>query len=192
MASWIKLVVKQPLDQNTRRAWYACVQAHTPSGLLHHTELPAQAEVKSSSYYHKQLTTGNHAYVVPLVRDLVHHEVYQIAHAWDAEFPDVDFVINYSQPADHVMPTRSDVPDQKIAQVMDAWCKRQHDAWMQDKLAQGWRYGVNMSMKERTHPWIQPYESLPEQARQPHMQAVKDLLEILGDFGYTIKQRPQA
>lgn len=192
MASWIKLVVKQPLDQTARRAWYACVQSHVPSGLLHHTEIPEQDHVKTSSYYHKQMTSGAHAYVVPLVRDLVHHEVYQIAHVWDLKFPDVDFVIDYSQPADHVTPASPDVPDHKIAQVMDAWCKRRHDAWMQDKLDQGWRYGVRVSMKDRTHPWIQPYESLPEVARQPHMQAVKDLLDILNDFGYMVKQKPQA
>lgn len=185
-------MVKQPLDQKMRRAWYACVQANVPSGLLHHTELPEQAEVKSSSYYHKQLTTGNHAYVVPLVRDLVHHEVYQIAHVWDKKFAEADFVIDYSQSVDHVVPQGADVPDHKIAHVMDAWAKQQHEAWMQDKLDQGWRYGVRVSMKERTHPWIQPYESLPEVARMPHTQAVKDLLKILNDFGYTIKQKPQA
>jgi hypothetical protein len=192
MASWIKLVVKQPLDQTQRKAWYSCVQSNTPSGLMHHTDLPEKGQVKSSSYYHKHMTNGNHAYVIPLVRDLVHHEVYQIAHAWDDKFPKVDFVIDYSQPADHVTPEGTDVPDHKIAHVMDAWCKRQHDAWMQDKLNQGWRYGVKIHMNNRTHPWIQPYESLPEVARAPHMQAVKDLLEILGDFGYMIKQKPQA
>ncbi len=192
MASWIKLVVRQPLDQKMRRAWYACVLKHLSSGLLHHTQLPAQAQVKSSSYYHKQLTNHNHTYVVPLVRDLVHHEVYQIAHAWDKEFPDSDFVIDYSQPVDHVQPESADVPDHKIAQVLDAWCKRQHDAWMQNKLDSGWRYGVHMSLKEKTHPWIQPWEGLPQAARDPHTQSVKDLLELLKDFGYTIKQIPNA
>jgi len=63
---------------------------------------------------------------------------------------------------------------------------------LQHKLNQRWRYGVNISMKHRTHPWLQPYESLPEQARSPHTQAVKDLLDILNQFGYTIKQIPQA
>jgi hypothetical protein len=192
MASWIKLVVRKPLDNSERKAWYVCVKHLVPSGVLYHTDIPVKAEVKPSSYYHKQLTSGMHAYVIPLLRDLVHHEVYQIAHAWDKKFPDVDFVIDYSQPADHVPPAGADVPDHKIAQVLDAWCKRQHDAWMADKLNQGWRYGVKISMKDRTHPWLQPYESLPEQARTPHTQAVKDLLDILNQFGYTIKQRPEA
>lgn len=192
MTSWIKLVVKQPLDEQMRRAWYACVHTHVPSGLLHHTQLPSKGHMITSSYYHKQLTNGQHAYVVPLLRNLVHHEVYEIAHAWDQKFPDVDFIIDYSQSADHVTPGQSDVPDHKIAQVMDAWCKQQHDVWMQDKLNQGWRYGVHISMKDRTHPWIQPWESLPEVARAPHTQSVKDLLKLLNDFGYTIKQTPQA
>ncbi len=192
MASWIKLIVAKPLDQQTRKAWYACVHEHVPSGVLFHTQLPEKQEIKTSSYYHKPQKNGAHAYVIPFLRDLVHHEVYQIAHAWDAQFPDSDFVIDYSQPADHVQPESTDVPDHKIAQVLDAWCKRQHDAWMQNKLDAGWRYGVRISLKEKTHPWIQPWESLPQAARDPHTQSVKDLLELLKDFGYTIKQIPNA
>lgn len=192
MTSWIKLVVLKPLDQNTRKAWYACVQDEVPSGVLYHTEIPEKQQVKMSSYYHKQMTNGNHAYVIPLVRDLVHHEVYQIAHAWDHKFPDADFVIDYSQPTDHVIPAGTDVPDHKIAQVLDAWCKRQHDAWMQDKLNKGWRYGIKVSMKDHTHPWIQPWESLPHVAKKPHTQAAQDLLDLMMDFGYTIKQQLDA
>jgi hypothetical protein len=192
MSSWIKLTVVKPLDATQRRNWYACVRDQVPDGLLHHSDIPHGGSTQQSRYYHKPLRSGAHTYVIPLVRDLVHHEVYEISHAWDKKFPDVDFVIDYSQPVDHVAPVTPDVPAHKIAQVMDAWCKRQHDAWMQDKLDQGWRYGVRVSMKDRTHPWIQPYESLPEQARTPHMQAVKDLLAILNDFGYMIKQKPQA
>jgi hypothetical protein len=192
MTSWIKLTVAHELDTAQRKQWYSCVQSHTPSGLLYHTQLPAQDQVKTSSYYHKPLSSGVHTYVIPLVRDLVHHEVYQVATAWDQDYAQHDFMIDYSQPADHVMPVGSDVPDHKIAQVMDAWAKQQHDAWMQDKLNKSWRYGIKVSLKDKTHPWIQPWESLPAQAQAPHMQAVKDLLEILNDFGYTIKQTPQA
>lgn len=192
MTSWIKLKVGKKLGSSDVKSWYACVRDHVPSGLLYHTKLPSQEENLESSYYHKQVASGAHTYVIPLVRDLVHHEVYQIAQAWDKQFPEQDFIIDYSQPQDHVQPQTPDVPESKIAQVMDAWCKRQHDNWMQDKLDKGWRYGTQISVKQKTHPWIQPYESLPGDARLPHMQAVKDLVQLLQDFGYVIKQKPQA
>ena len=131
-------------------------------------------------------------YVIPLVRDLVHHEVYEIAHAWDKICKDQDFAIDYSQVADHTQPVSPDVPEHKIAQVMDAWAKQQHGEWMQDKINRGWRYGTRLSVKDKTHPWIQPWESLPPQAQDPHMRGVRDLLGMLGEFGYTIKQKPVA
>jgi hypothetical protein len=193
MNSWIKLTVAKKLDAQNRKLWYKCVQQNTPSGLLHHTQLPDQHDVKSTSYYHKSLPSGAQTYVIPLVRDLVHHEVYKISHAWDACFPHTDFVIDYSQPADHTVPiTHADIPEHKIAQVMDAWCKAQHNTWMQDKLDKGWSYGTHLSVKNKTHPWLQPWESLPPQAQSPHMQAVKDLLKILTEFGYSIKQKLDA
>jgi hypothetical protein len=193
MNSWIKLTVAKKLDAAHRKLWYKCVQQNTPSGLLHHTQLADAHDTLESSYYHKPLPSGHHAYVIPMVRDLVHHEVYKISHAWDEQFPDTDFVIDYSQPADHTVPiTQADVPEQKIAQVMDAWCKAQHNTWMQDKLDKGWTYGTHVSVTRKTHPWLQPWESLPPQGQSPHTQAVKDLLKLLNDFGYTIKQNVDA
>ena len=183
--------VKQPLDAEQRKLWYACVHAQAPQGVLFHTQIPQKGELTNSSYYHKKLKNC-HEYVIPLLRDLVHHEVYQIAHGWDSKFPDSDFIIDYSQPADHVPPTDTDVPAHKISQVLDAWGKQEHDVWMQDKLDKGWRYGIKLSVKDRTHPWIQPWESLPEQARETKTESVKKLLHLLDDFGYVIKQKPEA
>jgi hypothetical protein len=46
----------------------------------------------------------------------------------------------------------------------------QHDAWMADKINEGWVYGVTKSAVDKTHPCIVPFDQLP-----PHQQA-KDRL----------------
>jgi hypothetical protein len=38
----------------------------------------------------------------------------------------------------------------------------QHDAWMSDKVADGWVYGKTKDAIEKTHPCIIPFEELPE------------------------------
>ena len=37
----------------------------------------------------------------------------------------------------------------------------QHDAWMADKLADGWRYGEVKDASAKTHPCIVAYDALP-------------------------------
>lgn len=48
--------------------------------------------------------------------------------------------------------------------------KQQHDAWVQDKFANGWKYGIHKNEETKEHPNLVPYEHLPE------MQRVKDSL----------------
>lgn len=38
----------------------------------------------------------------------------------------------------------------------------QHNAWMADKIADGWVYGLEKDPSKKTHPCIVPFEQLPE------------------------------
>jgi hypothetical protein len=38
----------------------------------------------------------------------------------------------------------------------------QHNAWMNEKLSDGWVYGKTKDAEKKTHPCIVPFESLPE------------------------------
>lgn len=40
--------------------------------------------------------------------------------------------------------------------------RMQHDNWMEDKLKDGWRYGVVKDADAKTHPCLLPYDSLPD------------------------------
>lgn len=44
----------------------------------------------------------------------------------------------------------------------DAPDSAQHDAWMADKVADGWVYGEVKDAEAKTHPCIVPFEELPE------------------------------
>lgn len=50
-------------------------------------------------------------------------------------------------------------------QNQDAPASAQHDAWMQDKVNNGWVYGETKDAEKKTHPCIVPYEQLPESQR---------------------------
>lgn len=38
----------------------------------------------------------------------------------------------------------------------------QHNAWMQDKINDGWVYGTTKDAEKKTHPCIVPFEQLPQ------------------------------
>ncbi len=44
----------------------------------------------------------------------------------------------------------------------DAGHDAQHNAWMSDKVADGWVYGEKKDTEAKTHPCIVPFEQLPE------------------------------
>lgn len=47
----------------------------------------------------------------------------------------------------------------------NAPASHQHDAWVKDKLADGWKYGTVKDAEKKEHPCIVPYEMLPPAQR---------------------------
>lgn len=48
----------------------------------------------------------------------------------------------------------------------DATPSQQHDAWMQLKLAKGWKFGYIRTPVDKTHPCLVPYDELPYEQRK--------------------------
>lgn len=47
----------------------------------------------------------------------------------------------------------------------DAPASAQHEAWMADKLADGWRHGPAKDAAAKVHPCLVPYDELPFEQR---------------------------
>lgn len=60
----------------------------------------------------------------------------------------------------------------------EAPASAQHDQWMAEKQAAGWRYGAVKDADRKTHPSLVPYTELPESERRKDalFQAVIDAL----------------
>lgn len=63
----------------------------------------------------------------------------------------------------------------------DAPSSAQHDAWMKDKITDGWKYGEVKDAAAKTHPCIVPFEQLPpEQQAKDHL--FKAIVQALAPF----------
>lgn len=63
--------------------------------------------------------------------------------------------------------------------------EQQHELWMRQKLADGWRYGSVKDVEAKMHPCLLPYEQLPvEQRVKDHLfrAAVLRGLNMLCDY----------
>lgn len=192
MAHWIKFTVNNKLDKSHRLNLYKCVLTCLGRNLIHVTEIQTEKGKHESSFYHVVTSRNQHEYVIPLVRDLTLKEGHDLARKLHDQFAQVNFILDYSQYV-HQLPVKTHVHDPyNIQEILDVWGKAQHATWQQDLLDKGWRYGVAMSQKQKTHPWLQPWESLPQAARDHNIQSVENLLTILKQSGYQIVKIPQA
>ena len=60
----------------------------------------------------------------------------------------------------------------------NATASAQHDQWMAQKRADGWKFGKTKDANKKTHPMMIPYRSLPlfERRKDALMNAVVDAL----------------
>lgn len=71
-------------------------------------------------------------------------------------------------------------------QELEELAKALHNAWMQEKLAQGWKYGPVKDFEKKTHPDLIPYEDLPEDKKELDRMYIRDFLKILERAGFGV------
>ena len=110
-------------------------------------------------------------YRIPLARHLAADEAERIVEGY-MRVTEHDFEIEtsnvYRADADFGHPFEQEiVMDQGAKDILEQTYARQaHNEWIQEMIGNGYRYGLNMSVNERTHPAMRPYDDLPENYRR--------------------------
>jgi TrkA-N domain/RyR domain len=84
-------------------------------------------------------------------------------------------------------PSFSFTPDE-----LELLSKEEHVRWMDDKLANGWRYGEKRNDALKIHDQIKPWEELDEENRQWDRDAVGQLPAIIELAGFKVERRTPA
>lgn len=61
-----------------------------------------------------------------------------------------------------------------------------HDIWSKNRLAQGWVYGKYRDDEEKHHPFLVPYENLPEEEKKYDRDMAMETLKAIYALGYKI------
>lgn len=69
---------------------------------------------------------------------------------------------------------------------VDQMARLEHDLWRQDKLTNGWRFGLLKDKKKRTHPALVAWEELPDEDQKKNQAFIQQLPSLLARLGFQI------
>jgi len=184
---YIQLSVKEPLDKSQIRTWLSSVKATAPSGILASIQTTDdKGALKSVSMVHRE-TSKRHMYLIPLTRDIGQNEVQKIVDDFAKKEPNLDFDIESNEIQIERDENNSiSLNDEKHLAICKAMAKARHEKWMKERLRDGWRYGINFDKDEKTHPLLRPWEQLPDEFKEPDLDAPQAIFDLINNQGYTI------
>ena len=88
------------------------------------------------------------------------------------------------------VPQPMDTSDVQLPEGMDMlvelMAKNVHEVWAQNRIKQGWRWGVERSDSLKTHPCHVAYEELPEEEREYDRCTALETLKLITKLGFKI------
>ena len=88
------------------------------------------------------------------------------------------------------VPQPMDTSDIQLPEGMDVlvelMAKNVHEVWAQNRIKQGWRWGVERSDSLKTHPCLVAYEELPEEEREYDRCTALETLKLITKLGFKI------
>lgn len=180
--SYISLNVNKDLTEAEAMVWYKTVQESAPDGVCVSTEIPPH---NKSVRFYMESHNDSKKYVVVLSRDLLGEEAHAVATAFDKKLPEIDFEINWSQPAEPYGKT-VELKEDVVKSVALEASKRAHNTWVNQKIAEGWRYGQKTNMVSKTSPLCAPWENLSESYRRNEYRRMLGLIDVLNEMGIKI------
>ena len=106
-----------------------------------------------------------------------------IVEAWTQMAGDSDFDIEasnqYRQQGFGNFQNSLDIQPEITEQVSYDMSKFNHNRWVANKINEGWRWGSHYSSKNKTHPALKDWDTLPESHRRKPDYDTTDIMEWL-------------
>lgn len=185
----ISLVTPDPVTDHIIRDWHATARAKAPYGVPCVLSLVDNKGNPQSVTLVQRETSKGHFYMIPLTRDLTEKEAEKIIEAFQDKYPELDFDIEATVVPTYTMDKAGPsitVDQHEYAELAKSIAKKQHQDWVKERSEQGWRYGPTVSLSEKTHPLIRPWDELPEQFRTVDLDQPQKILDLLGQYGYVV------
>lgn len=182
MEQFISLILKaSDYCDECPKIFYQLCRDNLPSGIMTTVQIgEKQASLR------KTTNEGKTTLTVPLTRHLTGKETTSFVETFDG-LVERDYQIVTSKIDTMVEKEIEVVVDSEpLLSLATAWARTQHDEWVRDKTDAGWRYGTDVSVKNKTHPLIRTWNDLPDEYRKIDTSKPEELLKLFNDQGYIL------
>lgn len=150
------------LNSEEIQRWFLTVVMLAPEGVV--------TQDDESSNFLLATQEDDYLYIMPLTRHLTVQEAERIVEGY-MRVTEHDFEIEtsnvYRADADFGHPFENEViMDEGARDILEkSYARQAHNEWIQEMMSKGYRYGLNMSESQKTHPAMRPYDDLPTNYR---------------------------
>lgn len=164
---YIRLLTDVKLNDIQKYTWYKAVDT-----FLGETHSPRQENFIDSPITQQPELKGTdefpHVYIVYLSKkpDLIRSE--QIVVLWNEIYPR-NFEIESSTQCDcpkNNCSCQVEIDDETFLEIQNHASKFFHNRWVEDKIHEGWRFGLLESSKDKTSPRLRDWDSLQDEYRK--------------------------
>ena len=166
--------VDRPLTAEEVKKWYYTVDMLTPDGIIMGDD--------DTNNLMLGMHSNQYLYIVPLVRHFTAVEAEKIVEGY-MRVTTHDFEIEtsnvYQTDVDFGYPFEYDISMDEEARdiLVNSMSRTAHNAWIIEQMNNGWRFGLDLNITEKTHPCMRPWDDLSESYRRYLRSSDKDLVD---------------
>jgi hypothetical protein len=175
---YIKIITNDPLDKETVKRWFKVVKDNSPNNILTSIQIEHPNNYLANVAMVHKKTPNTHEYIIPLTRDLLQKEIDKISNNWDTGR--IESSIAIINPMYNNI--QVDKTDNRYKEMSEEIAKIMHNRWLNNKVNNGWRYGLEYSSDDKVHPLIKPWEQLSKNHRIVDYDLPLELLKIFKKY----------
>jgi hypothetical protein len=160
---YMRLLTDVELNEKQKHVWYSCVNKFL--GVDHATQPTEFLDTMTNN--HAELEGDDDfpfVYVVYLSDDIDQVVAEQIVTVWDKIYPR-DYEIESSAEFDSDCDCDIEIDEALHSEIQRRASKFLHNRWVDQKLHEGWRFGISTNNADQTSPKMRDWDSLNEDYR---------------------------
>lgn len=77
----------------------------------------------------------------------------------------------------------------ELLPLIEEMAKNVHEVWSQNRMNEGWTYGLVRDDVNKKHPCLVPYEDLPESEKEYDRATSQETLKLILKLGFAISKK---
>lgn len=188
---FISLETDRELSFTEVKQWYNIVKKSVSGEVRTFVMVPKENEGSKKVFLLKKKYKNNkYEYQIPLVRNISEKEFNSINKEYQNYFPGTNYSLKYSDIQKYeLIDPELPISINYFQNFCEKISKYQHNQWVQDRMIDGWRYGLKFDYNNKTSPMLRSWIDLPDEYRKIDTKLGLEIFNILKREGFKIVKK---